>query len=184
MQSTKVSLYICASLSKLTELSNVHDIVLVLQNRSLVVIHVEVIRCAEDGHHTRETSRPRLPVHSVTGILGFVGTNDGEQVVLFEEGAGGGIREEVRASTNVVVYEEIIRLLLSKLFEWIGPENVAHQAMRRWLSETVNLDRSAKVSQAPVSTSTYAFQVVQSVKLGAQSTMYAQKLFVHNRGQR
>ena len=41
------------------------------------------------------------------------------------------------------MYEEIVGLLLSELLEWVGPEDVAHEAMCGWLAETVNLDRSA-----------------------------------------
>jgi hypothetical protein len=43
------------------------------------------------------------------------------------------------------VDEEIVRLLLTKLLEWIGPEDVAHEAVGRWLAETVNLPRLVMV---------------------------------------
>ena len=52
------------------ELSDVHHVILVLQNCGFVVVHVEIVRCAEYGHETRDTRRPSLPVHPVTGILG------------------------------------------------------------------------------------------------------------------
>lgn len=103
------------------ELPDVHDIVLVLENSSLVVVDVEVVRRTEDGHDTGETSGPCFPIHSVSRILGFVRTNDREQVVLFEESACGGVREEVRAASNVVVNEEVVRLFLAKLFKRISP---------------------------------------------------------------
>lgn len=74
-----------------TELSDVHNVVLVLQDSSLVVVHIEVVWCTEDGHDTRETRRPGLPVHSVPGILGFVRTDDRQKVILFEEGTGSGV---------------------------------------------------------------------------------------------
>ena len=59
------------------ELANIHYVVLILQDRSLVVVYVEVIGCAEDGHHTREACRPCLSVHSVASILSFVGSDHG-----------------------------------------------------------------------------------------------------------
>ena len=77
------------------ELPDVHDVVLVLENGSLIVVHVEVVRRTEDGHDTGETSGSCFPIHSVSSILRFVRTNDRKQVVLFEEGARGGVREEV-----------------------------------------------------------------------------------------
>lgn len=58
------------------ELSDVHDIVFVFEDGSFVVIHVEVVRGAEDGHYTRESGCPSLSVHAVTGILSFVGSDD------------------------------------------------------------------------------------------------------------
>ena len=145
------------------ELSNVHNIVLVLQDRSLVVVDVKVVGCAEDCHDARKASRPRLSVHAITGILRFVGSDDGEEIVLLEEVAGGRIREEVGATSDVVVNIELASLLLSKFFQWIGPENVAHQAVGGRLSEPIN-----------------ALNVLQCMQLGAQATVYAQELLVHD----
>jgi hypothetical protein len=45
------------------------------------------------------------------------------------------------------VNEEVIRLFLSKLLKRIGPEDVAHEAMCRRFSETVDLEKSADSSQ-------------------------------------
>jgi hypothetical protein len=163
---------------KPTELPDVHDVVLVLQDSSLVVVHVQVVWRAEDGHDTWETCRPSLSVHAVSGILGFVRPNDGEQIVLFKECACGGVREKVRASSDMVVDEEVVGLLLSKLLERVGPENITHQAVRGWFPETINL---CQLAIAPTtSTLTYALQVIQCMELGAQAAVYAQELLVHN----
>ena len=77
------------------ELPDVEYIALVLENGSLVVVYVQVVRSGEEGHHGRETGGPSLPVHaiSITGdeigmkpyherfvlpcILRLVSTNDG-----------------------------------------------------------------------------------------------------------
>ena len=67
------------------ELSDVHDVVLVLQDRSFVVVDVEVIRRREDGHDTRETCCPSLAIHSVSSILRLVSSNDGKEIVLLQE---------------------------------------------------------------------------------------------------
>jgi hypothetical protein len=139
VQSRTVSLGERSMACKLTKLPDVHNIVLVLQNGCLVVVHIQVVRSAEDSHDTWKTSRPSLPVHAVSGILSLVRANNREQVVLFEERASGGIREKVRAASNVVVDEEIIRLLLPELLERVGPEDVAHQAVCGWFAETINL---------------------------------------------
>jgi hypothetical protein len=130
----------------LTELTNVHDVILVLENGGLVVVDIEVIWCGEDGHDTGETRCPRLTVHAVSSILGFVGAYYREKVILLEECACGRVGEEVRASSNVVMDEEIGCFLLTKLFQWIGPEDVAHQALSGRFPETINL---RPVSNAP-----------------------------------
>ena len=124
------------------ELPDVHDVVLVFEDGGLVIVNVEVVRRTEDGHDTGETSGPCFPIHSVSSILCLVRTNDREQVVLFEEGTCGGVREEVRAATDVIVDEEVVCLFLTKLFERIGPQDVAHEAMCGWLAETVDLEKS------------------------------------------
>ena len=36
------------------ELSDVHDIALILEHRRLVIIDVKVVRCGEDGHDGRK----------------------------------------------------------------------------------------------------------------------------------
>ena len=71
------------------ELPDVHDVVLILEDSGLVVVHVEVVWRTEDGHDTGEASRPCFPIHSVPSVLRFVRTDDRKQVVLFEESACG-----------------------------------------------------------------------------------------------
>ena len=39
----------------------------------------------------------------------------------------------------MVVQEIVARLLLSKVLERVRPQNVAHEALCRWFSESVNL---------------------------------------------
>ena len=124
------------------ELPDVHHVVFVLEHGGLVVVDVEVVGRAEDGHHAGEAGRARFAVHAVAGVLGFVGPDDGEEVVLFEECAGGGVGEEVGAATYVVVHEEFGGLFLAEFFEWVGPENVAHEAVGGGLAEAVNLGMS------------------------------------------
>lgn len=48
-------------------------------------------------------------------------------------------REEEGTSSDVVVDEPIRVLLVPKLLQWIGPEDVAHETMRRRLPEPVDL---------------------------------------------
>lgn len=92
---------------KLTKLSNVHDIILILQHRRFIIIHIQIVGRRKDGHDTGESSGFGLSVHSVTGILRLMGTNDREQVVFFEERTGCGVRKKVRATANIVVDKEI-----------------------------------------------------------------------------
>src|SRR5690349_10217547 len=95
VQSVLVSAIPTIVFRKLTELSDVHDVVLILQNSSLVVVHIQVIGRAEDGHHAREASGPSLSVHAVPSVLSFVCANDGQEIIFLEESACGGVREEV-----------------------------------------------------------------------------------------
>ena len=64
---------------------------------------------------------------------------DGEKIVFLQKGAGGRIREEVGATPNVVMDKVFAGLLLTKLFERVGPEYVAHKTMRGGLTEAVDL---------------------------------------------
>ena len=121
------------------ELTNVHNVVLVLQNRSLVVVNVQIIWSREDGHHAWETGCPGLTVHPIASVLSFVCTNDGKQIVFLQEGAGRRIREEVRTTSDVVVKEVVAGFLLTEVLERVCPEDIAHQTLCGGLPEPVNL---------------------------------------------
>ena len=142
-----VHLIISSRRMKLTELPDVHDVVLVLQDSSLVVVHIKIVRRAEDCHDTGEAGSPCLSVHAVASILRFVRSNNREEVILFKEGACGWVREKVGATSNVVVHEEIVCFLLSKFFERIGPQDVAHKAVGGRFAESINL---GCISQFPI----------------------------------
>lgn len=58
------------------ELSDIHNIVLVFQDSGLVVVDVEIVGRAEDGHDAWEACGAGFSVHAVPGILSFVCTND------------------------------------------------------------------------------------------------------------
>ena len=68
-----------------------------------------------------------------------MGTDDRQQVVLFQEGASGGIREEVRATSHMIVDEELSGLLLAELFQRICPKYVAQEAVSGRFMETIDL---------------------------------------------
>ena len=48
------------------ELSDVHDVALILENRGFVVIYIEVIGGGEDGHNRWEASALRFTIHPVS----------------------------------------------------------------------------------------------------------------------
>lgn len=64
------------------ELSDIHDIVLVLQDGGFIVVDIEVIGGGKDCHNTWETCSSSFAVHSIPGILSFMGPDDGEEIVL------------------------------------------------------------------------------------------------------
>ena len=49
------------------ELPDIHHVALVLEDRCLVVVHVEVVGRREDGHDGGETRGFGFAVHSVSG---------------------------------------------------------------------------------------------------------------------
>jgi hypothetical protein len=73
------------------ELPDLHNIFLILQYDRFIVVDAKVVRSTEYRHNTREAGRSSLPKHTIASILGFVGANDGQKVVLFEKDASGRI---------------------------------------------------------------------------------------------
>ena len=144
------------------ELPDVHHVVLVLQNGGFVVVHVEIIGCTEDGHDTWEACRPSLSVHPVASVLSLMSANDGQQVVLLQEGACGRVRKEVGTPSDMVVDEELGSLFLAKFFKWICPENVTHQAMGGRLAESIDLNVSATAHPNNAGVA-YPFEVIQGM---------------------
>lgn len=47
------------------ELPDIHDVALILQYRSLIVVDVQIVRCGEDRHDRREPCCLRFPIHSI-----------------------------------------------------------------------------------------------------------------------
>jgi len=129
------------TVQNLTELSDVHDVVFVLENSGLVVVDIQIVRRAENGHDAWEACSPCLPVHSVACILSFMRTDDGQQVIFFEETARCGIGEEVRATADIIVDKELLRLFLSEVFQRIRPQDVAHQSVSWGFAKSINLPR-------------------------------------------
>ena len=121
------------------ELSNVHDIILIFEHRSFVVVDIQVVGSAEYCHDTGEARCSGLPIHAIPSILCFMGADDRKKIVLFEECTRSWVREEVGAPSDVVVDEVFASLFLAKLFEWVGPENVAHKPVSGRLAESINL---------------------------------------------
>jgi hypothetical protein len=67
------------------ELPDIHDIVLVFENRRLVVVDVEVIWCREYRHDRREAGCFGFPIHPVASVLSLVCTDDREQVIALQK---------------------------------------------------------------------------------------------------
>jgi hypothetical protein len=86
------------------KLSDIHDIALVFQDGSFIIVDIQVIGGGEDGHDGGEPCRLRLAIHSIAdntflsalsghhihhgdipSILGFMCADDGEEIVPFEE---------------------------------------------------------------------------------------------------
>lgn len=88
---------------------------------------------------------------ALPSILGLVGTDDRQEIVSFQEGAGGIVaclvsivcfdclREEIRAASDVVVNKVPAAPLLAEILTGVRPEQITHQAVGRRLSETVEL---------------------------------------------
>lgn len=83
----------------------------------------------------------------------------------------------------MVVDEVFPSLFLTKLFQRIGPENIAHQTMSGGFAETINLSGLAPCPTLARS-STHGLDVFQCMQLRAQTSVYTQKLFVHDCGER
>ncbi|KAI8035088.1 hypothetical protein M5D96_012181 [Drosophila gunungcola] len=149
------------------ELPDVHHVVLVLQHRRLVVVHVEIVGRREDGDQRGEAGGLALAVHAVAGVLRLVRPDDRQQVVVLQEVAAGGVAVEVRAAAHGVVRVEVRVLLVAEVLQWVRPQQVAHGAEGGRLLEAV---------EPP--------NVLQLVYLGRKAAVHAQELLVHERRQR
>lgn len=68
-----------------------------------------------------------------------MGSDYREQVVLLEELTAGRVAEEVGTPTDRVVGEELVGLLVAKILQGIGPEEIAHGSISRRFPETIQL---------------------------------------------
>ncbi len=72
-------------------------------------------------------------------VLRLVRPDDAEQVVLLQEVARGGVGVEVGAAAHAVVAEVLRVLLVAKVLQGVGPQEVAHGPERGGLLEAVQL---------------------------------------------
>ena len=68
-----------------TDVPDGDALVLVLDHRAAVVVHVEVVGRAEDRDHRRELLRRGLAVHRVPRVLRLVPAEDAQQLVALQE---------------------------------------------------------------------------------------------------
>lgn len=66
-------------------LANCNVFVGVFEYRSSVLVHIEIVGSREDGYYGWKIAFWGLGVYRVSGILSFMSSNDGEQVVSFQE---------------------------------------------------------------------------------------------------
>lgn len=52
--------------------------ILILNDRTPIVVDVEIVRCTEDRYDGRELLRRCLAMHRVPGVLRFVSTEDAQ----------------------------------------------------------------------------------------------------------
>lgn len=119
----------------------------------------------------------------VPSILRFVRADDGQQAVTLKERASCLVGEKVRAAAHVVMHEALRTLLLPKVLYGIGPKDVTHKTRSRGLAKAVKLrDEYVRVRHLSAVTvgTTYAPNVIQSIKLGRQPAMNTEKLLVHD----
>jgi len=64
---------------------------------------------------------------------------DGQQVIVLEEITHGLVRVKVGAATYVVVHKVLRPALLAKVLDRVRPQNIAHQAGHRRLTESIEL---------------------------------------------
>ena len=53
------------------------------------------------------------------------------------------IREEVRASSYVIVNKTVGSLFLTKVFDGVRPQDITHETLGGWLAEAVDLREGA-----------------------------------------
>jgi len=148
------------------KLADVHDVVLVFQHGSLVVVDVKIVWGREHGDEGGEAGVSAPLVHAVARVLRLVRADDGEELVLLQEIAHGVVAVVVGAATGVVVREQILMGLRAVVFEGIGPQKITHWAKRGGLAKTVDLAN-----------------VIEGGDVRGDSSVDTEELLVHQCGQ-
>jgi hypothetical protein len=66
-------------------LSNRDILVRILENRSSILVYIQIVWSRENGNHRREITFRGLAVYRIARILGFMSSNDGKQVISVKE---------------------------------------------------------------------------------------------------
>jgi hypothetical protein len=117
-------------------LFNVHFVVFDEDNGALVVVLAAVVWRAKNCDHRRECLVTSPSVHLVAVYLNLMGADNGDEVVCAQDFLHGveteldtafalGVRTEAHLSRVAVVH-------------WIRPEQIAEEALKRWLNESID----------------------------------------------
>jgi len=85
-------------------LSNSDILVRILENRSSILIYIQIVWSRENGNHRRELFCRGLAEYCITRILGLMTSDDGKQVISVEELAHSVISDSL--PTLVVLTDE------------------------------------------------------------------------------
>ena len=117
-------------------------------DRSLVVVHVTVVRCTENRDNDREVAASVPPVHLVALKLClkqssarstyFVSPDHRNQVVPRQELVCHLVPEEPAAPPHFVLFPSSLQIALV-LFHWITPQQITKQSRSRRLVKSVDL---------------------------------------------
>lgn len=150
LKSQEVTRYAKNSLWRTIDLTDGKHTPVVLKYGRLVVVHVEVVRCGEDGDDGGEACRAGFAVHAIPiqpsrsivsekstngrprhrrrekdvnspGILSLMSPDNREQPISLEELAGGIVCEKIRTSTNVIMCKRFGARVSIEILGWIGP---------------------------------------------------------------
>ena len=116
--------------------------------------------------------RVHLLIFILPRILCFMSSNDGKEIILLEKITTGCIAIEIWTSSDRIMREVLRVFLISKIFQWIRPQQITHGTKCWGLLEAIKLKKIYIISSTTINNVLKKIRIEMGLKVMMQKSPF------------